>query len=304
MSPGSLQSSASPFIRAPRIHWVGDDGLIFGSERAASDVSYTDLSYSDGDVEWILSCEWPGAPSFSVGRVPTGYLLRCQGSADFFVSEDGRDVSVVPLRGVNRTTVTHILEQQILPGVHQLAGAPALHASAVATPHGTVAFVGPSGAGKSTMAAMLSKHWRLVADDYLPLRVEGNTVVAHPSSAWVRLRDETFDRLGEPGTFRGGKTSVERQSESQPGALCCIYALGPASDAVGFRAVTRRDAIVVLASQLHRIDPSSRALLGAELEFIDAVTSRVPVRRLDYPRDFETFDEVEAAIIADLSALR
>ncbi|MBL8742222.1 MAG: hypothetical protein JNK04_14035, partial [Myxococcales bacterium] len=110
-----------------------------------------------GPVDWLIVHEREGQPFVSVGRVSHGYLVRSHGLADFLVSADGSTVSVAPEAGVDRGEVEDAFEQQVLPGIHQLAGCPALHASAVACDEGIVAFTGPSFAGKSTMAALLSR---------------------------------------------------------------------------------------------------------------------------------------------------
>src|SRR5262245_23638326 len=100
---------------------------------------------------WLVSHQWAGVPYLSVARTKTGYLVRSHEFADFLVSEDGSTIDVFPLQQVSEAQLSEVLEQQILPGIHQLAGCPAVHASAISTPDGTIAFLGPSGSGKSTI---------------------------------------------------------------------------------------------------------------------------------------------------------
>lgn len=247
---------------------------------------------------------WDDVPFLSVGRIDghaAKYLIRSHGLADFYMTEDGSQVDVLPRPGASRERIDEVFDQLIRPGIDQLAGTPAIHASALATPVGTVAFLGPSGAGKSTLAALLSKRWPLVADDYLPLSIDGESVIARPSSTWVRVRGATADHVGEVGTPRAGKLAVERPSASEPRPLCRIYAIGESADAVEITRCSRRDGFALVASQLHRLDTQSAALLEAELSFIEKVTSYVQLRILRYPRSFDAMPRIEQAIEADLT---
>jgi hypothetical protein len=260
-------------------------------------------------VSWLIVHEREGQPFVSVGRVTNGYLVRSHGLADFLVSADGSTVSVAAEEGVDHREVEDAFEQQVLPGIHQLAGCPALHASAVSCDEGIVAFTGPSLAGKSTLAALLSregttKQWKLVSDDHLPLMVSGTQVLALPSSGWVRLREGTVDGIKETGTWRGGKVAVDRPRESEPRVLRRVYVIGEPADAVTLTPVSKRDGALALAGQLFRLDHTSPLLLTNELDFVESVSARVPTRQLRYPRDFGGIAAVEQRILQDLAENR
>jgi serine kinase of HPr protein (carbohydrate metabolism regulator) len=74
-----------------------------------------------------------------------------------------------------------------------------LHASAIATPQGAVAFLGSSGAGKSSIAAFLSQRGhRILADDIClidPAAPRDQRVL--PVAPWLKLWSTTLDALGE-----------------------------------------------------------------------------------------------------------
>jgi len=266
-----------------------------------------DASLRCDSVDWLIVHEREGQPFVSVGRVANGYLVRSHGLADFFLSEDGSAVTVAAAEGVDRREVEDAFEQQVLPGIHQLAGCPALHASAVACDAGIIAFTGPSLAGKSTLAALLSrgdaatvKAWKLVSDDHLPLMVTGDHVLAFPSSGWVRLREATLDGIKETGTWRGGKVAVDRPHEAEPKRLRRVYVIGEPAEAVTITPVSKRDGALTVASQLFRLDHRSAVLLTSELDFVESVSARVPMRLLRYPRDFDGVAAVEQRILEDL----
>lgn len=69
-----------------------------------------------------------------------------------------------------------------------LAGLLPLHASAVVTPAGAVAFLGGASAGKSEIAAACyARGWGVLADDLAVLRIDENGVAVLPGPARVQL---------------------------------------------------------------------------------------------------------------------
>jgi hypothetical protein len=74
-----------------------------------------------------------------------------------------------------------------------------LHASAIATPRGAVAFLGASGAGKSSIAAFLARRGhRILADDIClvdPAAPHDQRML--PVAPWLKLWSATLDAMGE-----------------------------------------------------------------------------------------------------------
>ena len=67
-------------------------------------------------------------------------------------------------------------------------GFEALHASAVSTPSGTLAFVGSSGSGKTTLAAeLVARGYPLFCDDVLALSRRAGQVLGHPGPPLMNL---------------------------------------------------------------------------------------------------------------------
>jgi hypothetical protein len=110
---------------------------------------------------------------------------------------DARDAALVL-----RWAVPHILALQ---------GRPLLHASAVETESGVVAFSGPSGAGKTTTAELLARRGaRLVSRDLLALVLEHEPLVLIEGEArldrWIASRAERFREAREIDASDLGET--------------------------------------------------------------------------------------------------
>lgn len=85
---------------------------------------------------------------------------------------------------------------KVLCSVSVMRGYEALHAAAVDSPRGVLAFAGPSGAGKSTLAREFARRgWPLFADDVLTLSSGPSGVHAHPATPHMTLAEDSADTL-------------------------------------------------------------------------------------------------------------
>lgn len=110
-----------------------------------------------------------------------------------------------------------------------LRGRPPLHASAVATHAGAVAFAGPSGAGKTTLAAMAcAAGAHLLSDDTLALELDGDVITAAPGSTQLRLR---------PGVASLAERLEGPEAKTADGRFGIDLGPGCAPESVSLRAV-------------------------------------------------------------------
>src|SRR2546425_12251788 len=129
-----------------------------------------------------------GTISMTIGRCRSGFLVRFPGLAVFLVSRDGQRVSCARRRGTRPTIVSHLFLAQVLPRALSQRGRLVLHASAVATQHGAVAFLGVAGQGKSTLSAsFVGRSFPLLTDDGLLLVEHGTMLAGVPSYPEIRL---------------------------------------------------------------------------------------------------------------------
>ena len=158
-----------------------------------------------GRVPEQLSAPFAGDPSCEANT--TEFLLRIPGVASYYV-RDGVEVIVEAAEHAPAIDLRSYLLGSIFAAVCHQRGLLPLHASAIGTPRGTVAFLGHSGAGKSSLAAFLARRGHpVLADDIClidPLAPLDSRVL--PVAPWLKLWRTTLDALGEssaglPRTF-------------------------------------------------------------------------------------------------------
>jgi hypothetical protein len=119
--------------------------------------------------------------------------------------------------GLDRYWLTDFLAE-VLPGVLLGNDVTVLHASAVSTPAGVVAFAGGAGSGKTTLALMCAEAhgWEVIADDKL-LLVPGSDgrLRAHPLYMDVHFSAETSELI----EALGRRMDVARKATDLSGGL-------------------------------------------------------------------------------------
>jgi hypothetical protein len=278
-----------------------------------------------GDVAWFqhLDSGPENETWLEIGDCAGDYLIRFQDYGDFLISRDGRSVQCCPLPGTAESTVRHLFLDQIVPLVLSRRGTLVLHASAVLTPGGVVAFVGKSGQGKSTLAACFGQNgFRLISDDYLLLRrteLRKTTALA-PAEDWVAIPSYPGVRLwpeSSDGIFSVPPESAEiaeytdkrRVSDPAlipfaegPSSLRCLYFLEDAEeDAFLPKPATirlsPRDAFMKLVTCAFNLDIRDKALLERQFDAIGEISTQLPCFQLDYARDFAALPAVRQLIV-------
>ena len=125
------------------------------------------------------------------------YYLRIQGVGRYLVSE-GQEIVVSPEPGVLALDVRGYLLGALFVVLCQQRGLLPLHASALSSERGVVAFPGRSGQGKSSLAAHLAQRgFPVLADDVClidPLQADGTMVI--PTAPWLKLWRNSLETLG------------------------------------------------------------------------------------------------------------
>jgi hypothetical protein len=244
---------------------------------------------------WFHEWRLPGGRRWlSIGRVPSGYLLRFPGQADFVVSADGDQIAVYACAGLAEETLHHLLIDQVLPLALSRRGRLALHASAVHLPGlGTVGFVGATGRGKSTLAAALAaRGGRIITDDCLAIDVVDDVARATPGYPGLRLWPGRAANplLRAAASSRVAHYSAKRRLHrralpfhGRPSPLRLLFMLLPRAEAgplVSIRRCRAPARLIGLLRCAYVLDVEDRdGLIGLFTALADVVTT-VPVVRL------------------------
>ncbi len=282
------------------------------SRRVTAPVAHLDWYHS-----WLLP---DGSVWLSIARRGPGFLLRFHGMADFQLSPDARRITCYARRGVPRSTVRHLLLDQVLPVILGHRGQLVLHAAAVALRAGAVAFLGETGRGKSTLSAGFCRQGSsLLTDDCFVVAVHDGGFLALPSYPGLRLWPETraslFGATAELGLV-AHYTSKERLSgaegeltfQSDPAPLKCLYLLAPPSEALAngettIERVSGHDAFVSLVKYAFMLDITDQGRISRQFTQISRLLEQVPLFRLSYPRDLSLLPAVCQAVRAHAEGL-
>jgi hypothetical protein len=236
-------------------------------------------------------------------------VLRFPGVADFGLTGDGRHAGTWPEDGASLESIEHAYLNQVLPLALNRQGEVVVHASAVATGSGALAFVGESGRGKSTLAASFAREGMgFLTDDGLCLTDDAAGWRARPGPPSLRLRDDSRESV-LPGGKRGAKRASawtklripargRLRHERQALALRHVYFLGEGrSEGVEITELRARDAFVDLLKHSFVLDVEDREAMSVHFEKLGRLALLPVFSRLDYPRRFEALAEVRGAIL-------
>ena len=248
---------------------------------------------------------WPhsdGIHSVRAARTAVGYRIQHGRYAVFDVARDG--TIVYDAADCQAALLRHFLIDHVVPLFLSL-DALVLHASSAAFPDGISAFVGPGGAGKSTLALALSRAGHpIVSDDGLLLRPDGGQFTAIAAYPGIRLWRDSAVALAAGGAApvdgaTGHKTCFREAASFRAGSgtLRRIYVVDARESAhVAFTRVAGADAAIEIVRQTYRLAMDDGQALARQLDAIVALTRRVSVWRLSFPRAFERLPAVAASI--------
>lgn len=236
------------------------------------------VCYSHDDQRWIVL---PGLASFRFGQGP--------GPVQGFVGD--------------QISEKHVLDRYhrvVLPLVCQAFGNEVLHASAVLTSTGVVAFCGPSGAGKSTLAYALGQRGHPVAaDDSVVLTVAGSSIDVLALPFALRLLAPSRNQLGVDDESSSLLRAEDDVADSPLRAICMIepshtpdrdLSVDQIAGAEAFRALLAH-ALCFSIKDVTRTAEMLRNYLN--------VAAQVPVYHVRIRREFESLERV-AGQLGDL----
>ena len=245
-------------------------------------------------------------------RLPDGtFMIDLPPVARVAINAAQASIVVTPFPGIGRNFVRHVIVDVALPRYFALLGHPAVHATAVSIPEGTVAFLAGSGRGKSTLSgALVAQGGTWVADDFLLLDVCPTHTNVIPTAVSTRLLADSAEALGidhADGEVIGDDAPKRRwgvEGSREPVRLTCIIVLdrrdGP-DGPITCAPLNARDAMAELAGQWFLSEAGSVSP-SAFLSTIGRLLRTTPMVRLSYPSSFDRLVETTAAIRCQLAA--
>jgi hypothetical protein len=219
------------------------------------------------------------------------YTIRTSDLCDFELDPELREVTV-HLRPDAREELASVLLGGMLASLLVLRGHCVLHASAVQTEHGVVAFVGDSGAGKTTVAALCcAAGARLVSDDALRVEREDNAGWCFAGSLELRLRAQAAPLAGALGAAAQRSTVDQRiavaPTPAGQGRLALAAIVAPLPDHGGSRIELRRqhgiEAVMELVRHPRTVGWIGTGAVQRDFEVLAGLAAVVPVYRARLP---------------------
>jgi hypothetical protein len=242
------------------------------------------------------------------------YLYVFSRSATFHISSEGL-ISCFLHEGSTMQMLRHLLLNQILPRYLATTGRLVLHASAVTLENGkSVAFLGNSGFGKSTLVSSFHRNGaQLINDDCILLECSENGVTAIGGLVGIRLFPDSVNAVfDEAAGFTNytpytAKQQLFLKSEAgdqvpQPCVLDAMFLLNDPreepADTVCIEPVSGSEAMMAMLFSAFSLDPSDRKMIVHNFRNVgQAISERLGLYSLQYPRVHERLPEVRAAVI-------
>ena len=154
---------------------------------------------------------------------PTYYWLRIHGIGCYLVT-NGEEIIVSPEVGVRPLDVRAYLLGTLFVALCQQRHLLPLHASAVSSSKGAVAFLARSGEGKSSLAAYLSQRgFSVLADDVCLIDcASSGPAIVIPTAPWLKLWRKFTRASRKAGAGAGTRVQRGRQIPSSACPIPCI----------------------------------------------------------------------------------
>ena len=235
-----------------------------------------------GPAWWAMA--WPGIATYRFGPAVGAEVVEAH-----------VEIGVAPSR------VEDIYRRGVLPLALQALGRETLHASAVATSRGVLAFCGERRSGKSTVAFGLRRRGlEQHADDTLVLDIGPSIVETVPLPFVPRLRDASahfFDTTAD-GSF----VSPARDPHTRP--LDALFVMRPADGAARLSVEPLRstEAFRAVLAHAHCFEPDNPDVRRRLVQHYLDLCAVVPVFEVRYAPDLARFDAMLDRILSAAKA--
>ncbi len=285
---------------------LADVELFEATPAVLSDASREAEKQSDRE-DWFRHVHLPDGSDY----------LRWSRLFEFLILPDGCRIACRELESASPESFQTYLIGQVLSFALVKRGIEPLHSTTVVIDGKAVAFLGDCGYGKSSLGAtFLHGGYRLLTDDLLVLKEEGDRFMAYPGPPRIKLFPEVARRLlGEQvtGTPMNNETPKlviplgQDETVSPQGAfpLKAIYVLTPPpssrSKRITIRPLSPRRAFLELLKNTFNPVIVEPQRLERQFELATRLATGVPVRSLSYPRSLGRIAQVRESILRELA---
>lgn len=225
----------------------------------------------------------------AIGHVVDGRRwMHIPGLASYTFSEKAGPVVAVATAATCRASIRDAYHRSILPVIVQLRGYEVVHASAIVTRRGVVAFCGHSGAGKSTIAwGLKERGYQLWADDAVAFEVTKGAVLGIPLPFSPRLRSPSARHFGVPDRDAGFPRGCSRQPDRarRPRPLSRLFLLRQSTASSRYfrsRGLTPAETFRALLPHAYCFDLERAPDRRRMVEHYMDLSERVPATRIRY----------------------
>jgi hypothetical protein len=242
------------------------------------------------------------------------YWLYFPGLANYRFTGTG-DVIAVAYPSARQEWIDDTFYRSVLPLVLQVRGSEVLHASAILTEQGVVAFCATSETGKSTIAYGLSRRGYLIwSDDAVVFDSSKSVVSTIPLPFQVRLRPTSAAYFGQQQAVSytlGDGYGTNDSPHTQPAPLTALWALkqmppSSTSDTVTIRQLTSAEAYAGMLPHAYCFSLQNQERKRQMLQTYLDLVIKVPIFELCFPTGIErlpsVLDCIEQIVAAQLPA--
>ncbi|MBS1819447.1 MAG: hypothetical protein JSU08_16060 [Acidobacteria bacterium] len=259
-----------------------------------------------GDALDISGCievqEWQTPDGARVARglrANGSYLMEWPNLATYRFDADRQSVIAYPAPGASADDIWDAYRRSVLPLALQVRGWEALHASAIVTAGGLVAFCARSQTGKSTIAFGLRRRgfpqW---CDDGLVFRPDAPPLASPlPFEARLRPESRTLFGYGTPtgAAYLGNTLGEQHFTEPLPIRSICLLSRtvdAPPDTRTEVRSVPPADAFTALLTHALEFDPTDDVRRTRMMRNYLDLAAAVPVVELRFVPNRARFDSL------------
>jgi hypothetical protein len=224
--------------------------------------------------------------------------MEFPGMAVFHFDRAHRAITAIPEPHVEEDRILDNYYRAALPMALQFFGLEVLHASAVCTRLGVVAFCAVSETGKSTtVAALSSRGYPVWADDAVPIETDKVDGGARALAVPFRLRADTVQ---SPSSFHWPEPGRLELRATALAALCVMQRVSSTNSVTEIRRLTAVEAVAALLPHAYCFTLADQGRKRAMVTRYIEIAARVPTYAVSIASGLErlpaVLDQIEGFI--------